>query len=107
MLTRLPLQHPCATFLLTGLLAALAGPASAREYAPRVVSPHHADAYSMKTFAQFPRWRELKGDFQAWEIYRYLTDQLTGLFPLGQPVLEGSDVFSEFRTIRDPVKLIN
>jgi hypothetical protein len=61
----------------------------------------------MKTFAEFPRWRDLKGDALAWEVYRYLTDERTGLFPLGHPVFEGRDTFSEFRTVRDPVKLIN
>lgn len=81
--------------------------ARAAEYAPRVVSPHHADTYSMRTFAEFPRWRDLKNDKQAWEIFQYLADRRTGLFPLGQPVLEGRDVISEFQTIRDPVKLIN
>jgi hypothetical protein len=89
------------------LAALLIDGARAAEYAPRVVSPHHADAYSMKTFAQYPRWRDLKGDKQAWEVFQYLADERTGLFPLGQPVLEGRDVLSEFQTIRDPVKLIN
>jgi hypothetical protein len=78
-----------------------------REYAPRVLSPYHADAYSMKTFAQFPRWRELKNDALAWEVYRYLADPRTGLFPLGQGAQEGQDVMSEYRIVRDPVKLIN
>ncbi len=86
---------------------ALAGPAAAREYAPRVVSPHNADAYSMKTFAQFPRWRDLRGDAKAWEVFRYLADRRTGLFPLGKEVLEGRDALPEFATVRDPVKLIN
>src|SRR5262245_51734592 len=84
----------------------IGGPAAnAREYAPRVVSPHHADSYSMKSFAQFPRWRVLKDDKLAWELFQYLADQRTGLFPLGMPVLEGQDVLPEFQTIRDPVKL--
>jgi hypothetical protein len=61
----------------------------------------------MKTFAGFPRWRDLKGDALAWEVYRYLADAHTGLFPLGQPVLEGRDVMTEFRQVRDPVKMIN
>jgi hypothetical protein len=81
--------------------------AVARIYSPRVVSPHVADTYSMKTFAEFPRWRELEGDQRAWEVFKYLTDEQTGLFPLGQPVIEGHDVLPEFREIRDPVKLIN
>jgi hypothetical protein len=89
-------------------LAALApGSAPAREYSPRVISPHNADAYSMKTFAQFHRWRNLEGDARAWEVFCYLTDPRTGLFPLGQPILEGRDTLSEYRTVRDPVKLLN
>src|SRR5262245_16686939 len=81
--------------------------ATAREHAPRVVSPHHPDAYSMKTFAQFSRWRDLKDDARAWEVYQYLTDMRTGLFPLGQPAFEGKDLVSEFRNVRDPVKILN
>jgi hypothetical protein len=42
--------------------------ATGREYAPRVISPLRADAYSMRTFAQFPQWRRLRGDALAWEI---------------------------------------
>jgi len=79
----------------------------AREYSPRILSPHNADAYSMKTFAQFARWRDLKGDAFAWEVFQYLADPRTGLFPLGQEVREGHDTLPEFLTIRDPVKLIN
>jgi len=60
----------------------------------------------MKTFAQFPRWRGLKGDALAWEVYKYLADTRTGLFHMNE-VLEGSDVMNEYRTIRDPVKIIN
>jgi hypothetical protein len=61
----------------------------------------------MLTFAQFPHWRDLKGDARAWAVFQYLTDERTGLFPLGQPVREGGDVLEEYRQIRDPVKLIN
>lgn len=80
--------------------------AAGREYSPRVVSPHNADAYSMKTFRQFPRWRDLEGDSLAWEVYRYLADTRTGLFHMNE-VLEGADTLSEHRTVRDPVKIIN
>jgi len=78
----------------------------ARVYSPRVVSQHNADAYSLKTFAQFHRWRELKGDERAFEVYKYLADTRTGLFHMNE-VLEGKDVLSEYRTIRDPIKIIN
>jgi hypothetical protein len=91
--------------LLAALVAAASAPAA--EYAPRVVSPHQADAYSMKTFAQYSRWRDLTGDARTWEVFQYLTDPRTGLFPLGQPIFEGDDVVPEYRTVRDPVKIIN
>jgi len=83
-----------------------AGGAFAAEYAPRVVSPHNADAYSLKTFSEFPRWKGLTGDARAWEIYQYLADTRTGLFHMNE-VLEGEDDLSEYRTIRDPIKIIN
>lgn len=106
MRTHSPAQSAAlALILFTAILAS--GPAAAREYSPRVVSEQQADAYSMRTFAAFPRWRGLAGDARAWEVYRYLADRRTGLFPLGQPVFEGQDVMDEFRIVRDPVKLIN
>ncbi len=82
------------------------GVAWGREYAPRVVSPHVADAYSMKTFRRFHRWAHLEGDQLAWAVYCYLADTRTGLFHMNE-VLEGTDVLSEYRTVRDPVKIIN
>jgi len=81
-------------------------PLAAREYSPRVVSQHVADAYSMRTFRDFHRWKDLEGDKLAWEVYEYLVDTRTGVFHMNQ-VLEGQDVLSEYRTVRDPVKIIN
>jgi hypothetical protein len=80
--------------------------AAGREYAPRVLSPERADAYSMKTFADFPRWRGLRDDALAWQVYQYLADTRSGLFHCNE-VLEGDDALSEYRTVRDPVKIIN
>ena len=82
------------------------GGANAMQYAPRVVSPHNADAYSLRTFAEDPRWRDLAGDARAWAMYQYLVDTRTGLFHMNE-VLEGSDDLNEYRTVRDPVKIIN
>src|ERR1051326_7809263 len=93
-------------FVLVALLAA-APSALAHEHAPRILSPHNADAYSMKTFAEFPRWRDLKGDAKFYEIYRYLADRRTGIFPMGVGAWEGNDPVYEFGFIRDPVKMIN
>jgi len=80
---------------------------AAHEHAPRVLSPHTADGYSMKTFAQFPRWRDLKGDAKVYEIYAYLADRRTGIFPMGTPAMEGREKASEFAAVRDPVKMFN
>jgi hypothetical protein len=92
---------------ITAGLILLVAPSQARQYSPRVISPHVADTYSMQTFANFALWQKLEGDARAWEVFQYLTDERTGLFPLGQPVREGRDVLEEFRQVRDPVKLIN
>jgi hypothetical protein len=91
------------------IVAALAAaiPVAAHEHAPRVVSPHNADAYSMKTFAEFPRWRDLKGDAKVYEIYKYLADTRTGIYPMGAGAWEGKDAPYDFGFIRDPVKMIN
>lgn len=75
-------------------------------YAPRVLAPGVADAYSLRTFGEFDRWRELAGDARASEIYRYLADTRTGLFHMNV-VAEGDDGLSEFVQVRDPVKIIN
>jgi hypothetical protein len=91
-------------FLL--LLFFFASWAAGREYAPRVISPERADAYSMRTFADFPRWRGLRDDALAWQVYQYLADTRSGLFHCNE-VLEGDDALSEYRTVRDPVKIIN
>ncbi len=96
-------MRPSVLLVLAVLVAA---PAAAREYSPRVVSPHNADAYSMKTFRQFDRWRELDDDRLAWEVYKYLVDTRSGVFHMNE-VLEGRDTLSEYRTVRDPVKIIN
>lgn len=84
----------------------LLGPARAGVYSPRVVSPHNADAYSLKTFGEFHLWRDLTGDERAFEVYKYLADTRTGLFHMNE-VLEGNDVLSEYTTVRDPIKIIN
>jgi len=93
-----------AGIALAVLLAA--GTVGAREYAPRVVSPHRADAYSMRTFRAFPRWRDLEGDALAWQVYTYLVDTRSGVFHVNE-VLEGDDALREYQVVRDPVKIIN
>ena len=89
------------------LLSMLVCPALGGEPAPRVLSPHNADAYSMKTFAQFHRWKALTGDAKVYEIFKYLADKRTGIFPMGAGAWEGNDVMYDYGYIRDPVKMIN
>jgi hypothetical protein len=93
--------------LFVAAALAVAPPIHAHEHAPRVLSPNNADAYSMKTFAEFPRWRDLKGDAKVWEVYKYLADTRTGIFPMGAGAWEGKDPVYDFGFIRDPVKMIN
>jgi hypothetical protein len=88
-------------------LASSVSRATAAEHAPRVLSPHNADAYSMRTFAEFPRWRDLNDDAKVYEIYKYLADPRTGIFPMGAGAWEGHDPVYEFGYVRDPVKMIN
>src|SRR6266511_787740 len=79
----------------------------AHEHAPRVLSPHVADTYSLKTFADFERWRALEGDAKAFEVFRYLADQRTGVYPMGVPAREGPEVLYEYGSVTDPVKMLN
>ena len=88
-------------------LALSTSPATAAEHAPRILSPHNADAYSMRTFAEFSRWRDLDGDAKVYEIYKYLADRRTGIFPMGAGAWEGRDPVYDFGFVRDPVKMIN
>jgi hypothetical protein len=49
-------------FLAIGVVLFLITVGKTREYAPRILAHHRADAYSMRTFAEFPRGRHLRGD---------------------------------------------
>lgn len=62
-------MNKCVVLAGIAIAAAVAmlGNAQAAVDSPRVLSPHHAAVYSMKTFAQFVRWRHLTGDQKAFE----------------------------------------
>jgi hypothetical protein len=92
--------------LIVAMMVAAEG-AEAAVYSPRILSPHVADTYSMKTFAQFRRWRDLSGDAKVFEMFKYLTDPRTGIYPLGVPAWEGDEELSEYGAVRDPVKMLN
>jgi len=91
---------------LVALLTAAAG-AEAALYSPRMLSPHNADTYSLKTFAEFHRWRDLQGDAKVFEVFKYLTDRRTGIYPMGVPAWEGNETLPEYGAVRDPVKMLN
>ena len=86
------MRRPITALCVWGCTLLVASIASGRDYAPRVLSPHNADTYSMKTFARYERWRDLKGHEKVYAVYRYLTDTRTGIFPMGAPAHEGDDV---------------
>jgi hypothetical protein len=94
-------------WLIPSLALLTAVPAETREYAPRILSPHNADAYSMRTFADYANWKDLEGDDKVLAIYEYLGDKRTGLYPMGAGAWEGNDEMYEYGYIRDPVKMIN
>ncbi|MEK7677655.1 MAG: hypothetical protein AAB676_17645 [Verrucomicrobiota bacterium] len=81
--------------------------AQAALYSPRILSPQQADAYSLKTFARFHRWRDLQGEAKVFEIFQYLADRRTGLYPLGVPAREGPEDLPEYGVVTDPVKMLN
>jgi hypothetical protein len=89
------------------LILVLAPALGAREYSPRVLSPKVADGYSLATFGRFERWRDLDPAGKAWEVFLYLTDPRTGLYPMGAGAYEGKDLLYEYALVRDPVKLMN
>jgi hypothetical protein len=97
-------MKPLACLLLLGWLVI---PVHAALYSPRVVSPHHADTYSLKTFAEFDRWRNLSGDAKVYEVFKYLADRRTGLYPMGTPAREGREELPEYGAVTDPVKMLN
>ncbi len=106
-----PFRRAVSGMLLisVGVVLTLGGPnsAQARVYSPRVVPEGRPDLYSMRTFAQAPRWRELSGDQRAWAIFEYLTDPRTGVAPWGDGFREGNFQDYQLGLVRDPVKILN
>ncbi len=83
------------------------GLAWGRVHSPRIVSPRTADAYSARTFAEHPAWKDLAPEAKAKAMFEYLTDPETGLYPLGAGAFEGGDKAYEFGLVRDPIKIVN
>jgi hypothetical protein len=72
----------------------------------RVTSEHTADTSDLQRFRQFAPWRDKTGNDLALAIWRYLCDYETGIYHFFE-VLDGSDPFDEYATVRDPLKILN
>jgi hypothetical protein len=72
----------------------------------RVTSEHTADTSDLQRFRQFPQWKDKSGNDLAIAIWRYLCDYETGVYHFNE-VLDGSDSFDEYATVRDPLKILN
>jgi hypothetical protein len=84
----------------------IARPASAMVLCARVTSEHTADTTDLQRFRQFARWKDKTGNELALAVWKYLSDYETGLYHFNE-VLEGSDPFDEYATVRDPLKILN
>ncbi len=86
----------------------LAGPqiSLAKVIGPRVTSEHTADMSDLGRFRQFAPWKDKTGNDLAIAVWRYLCDHETGVYHFNE-VLDGSDSFDEYATVRDPLKILN
>ncbi len=76
-------------------------------YSPRITSEHVADYSSLEAFANYPAWKDKKGQERALAIWKYFVGTETGVFHYN-PIQEGLDpVLWEFRLVRDPIKMMN
>jgi hypothetical protein len=72
----------------------------------RVTSEHNADTTDLQRFRQFGPWQDKTGNDLALAVWRYLSDYETGLYHFNE-ILESSDSFDEYATVREPLKILN
>ncbi|MBA7477758.1 hypothetical protein ES707_13172 [subsurface metagenome] len=72
----------------------------------RLTSEHTADTTDLKRFRQFPEWKDKTGNELAIAVWKYLCGYETGLYHFNE-ILEGQDLFDEYATVRDPLKILN
>jgi hypothetical protein len=72
----------------------------------RVISEHTADTTDLKRFRNFDAWKDKTGNDLALAIWKYLCDYETGLYHFNE-ILEETDPFDEYATVRDPLKILN
>ncbi len=73
---------------------------------PRVTSEHTADTTDLTRFRQFSQWKDKRGNDLALAIWKYLCGYETGLYHFYE-ILESSDSFDEYATVREPLKILN
>lgn len=95
----------CTIALLTVVWIG-SGPSGAMVTCVRVTSEHTADTTDLQRFRQFAPWKDKTGNELALAIWQYLSGYETGLYHFNE-VLEGSDPFDEYATVRDPLKILN
>ncbi len=84
----------------------IAVPSAAQVLCPRVTSEHNADVSDLTRFRQYHRWKDKQGEELAVAVWQYLCDRKTGLYHMNT-VNDGCDPWSEYSTVRDPIKLMN
>ncbi len=99
----LVLLRAAALFLLLSMSAPIA---LAKVVCVRVTSEHTADTSDLGRFRQFSPWKDKTGNDLALAIWRYLCDYETGVYHFNE-VLDGTDSFDEYATVRDPLKILN
>jgi hypothetical protein len=72
----------------------------------RVTGEHTADTSDLRRFRQFSEWKDKSGNDLAMAIWRYLCDYETGVYHFNE-ILDGTDSFDEYATVRDPLKILN
>ncbi len=92
--------------VLFSLLSISAPISLAKVVCVRVTSEHTADTSDLGRFRQFAPWKDKTGNDLAIAIWRYLCDHETGVYHFNE-VLDGSDSFDEYATVRDPLKILN
>jgi hypothetical protein len=97
------LLRTAVLFLLLSIIAPIS---LAKVVCVRVTSEHTADTSDLHRFRQFVPWKDKTGNDLALAIWRYLCDYETGVYHFNE-VLDGSDSFDEYATVRDPLKILN
>jgi len=73
---------------------------------PRVTSEHNADTSDLGRFREYHKWKDKEGQELAIAVWQYLCSTETGLYHM-QAITDGSDPWSEYSLVRDPIKIMN